>query len=302
MKRLAWVLVGALALTGGMGCEDEKPGGPAPKTSTLQDTKKAEAGAHEFEIIDEDDKQPGVLFMMEAPNEKLRGTLIEATRGKIQIPLNDITKTTGHLYVDLGKLLVVQNKPDADGKFDGEWKKEPLQNQHAREWLQITCEESKDGKVAEDQMAECKKQAKLNKNAEFVIEKVESDTKDITKMKGATRKVTVTVSGNFLLHQIAKPQTAKMEITFNMKGDKAESIHIKTVEPFAVKLSDHNVGPNDVFGKFAKGTISTLDKFINDYKKVAEEAEVKLDLKGKFSKMISAEAMGAASASPSATK
>lgn len=302
-KRIVWVLAGTLFLTGGLGCDDAKPGGDAaPKTSTLTDTKPAAAGAHEFEVADTDDKTPGVTFMMEAPNEKIRGTLIQATTGKLQIPLDDVTKTTGHLYVDLGKLLVVQNKPDADGKFSGEWKEEPLQNQHAKEWLQVTCAESKDGKVADDQMAECEKQAKLNKNVEFVIEKVETDTKDITKLTGDSRKINATVSGTFLLHQIAKPQSAKVEITFAMKGDKAESVSIKTVDAFAVKLSDHNVGPNDLFGKFAKSTLSTLDQFVNDYKKVAEAAEITFDFKANFSKMLPAGAKGAPSAASSSQK
>jgi hypothetical protein len=306
MKKIAWVLVGALALMGGLGCEGEKPTGPATKTSTLQDTKPKAAGAHEFEITDTDDKNPGVRFEMVAPNEKIRGTLVKATTGKLQIPLDDITKTSGHLYVDLGKLLVVQNKPDDDGKFTGEFKENKLQNDHAKEWLQVTCDESADGKkVADDQMDACQKEAKLNKNVEFVIEKVETATKDVTKLTGDTRKVIATVSGTFLLHQIAKPQSAKVEITFVMKGDKPVSIAFKTVEPFSVKLADHVIGPNDAFGKFAKGTLSTLEKlgaFQNEHKKVAEAAEVSFDITAKFTKMSAGGAKGAPSAASSAKK
>lgn len=298
-----WGCVGSLALLGGLGCEGEKTAPAAPSATTLQDTKPKAAGAAEFEVADTNEKQPGVTFSMEAPNEKIRGTLVKATTGKIQIPLDDITKTTGHLYVDLGKLLIVQNKPDADGKFSGEFEENALQNDHAKEWLQVTCDENKAGqKVAEDQMEECKKQAELNKNVEFVIEKVDADKKDITKLKGDVRKVTATISGTFLLHQRKKTQTAKVEITFKMKGDEPESIQFKTTEPFAVKLGDYGVGPNDAFGKFAKGTLQTLDQFINEHKKVAEAAEISLDLTAKFSKMAAGDAKGSAPAAPSAKK
>ncbi len=303
-KQIACVVVAAFALVGGAGCDSgQQNAQAAPKTSTLVDTKPKAAGSYEFEIADIDEKNPAVSFMMDAPNEKIRGTLVKATTGKIQIPLDDITKTTGHLYVDLGKLLLVQNKPDADGQFSGEFKAQELQNDHAKEWLQVTCEENAGGqKVADDQADACQKQAKLNKNVEFVIEKVETDTKDVTKLTGDTRKVIATVSGKFLLHQIAKPQSAKVEIVFNMKGDAVTSIAFKTLKPFAVKLSEHNVGPNDAFGKFAKSTLQTLDQFINKHKKVAEAAEISFDFKANFTKMLASGATGAASAPPPANK
>lgn len=293
MRRFAWVVVGALAF-GATGCEDAKPGGPAPKTSTLQDAKPKAAGAHEFEVSTDTAK---VTFMMDAPNEKIRGNLATATTGKVQVPLEDITKTTGHLYVDLGQLVVGQNKPNDDGTFGEEWKEIPLQNEHAKEWLQIACV-----KVPDDKMAECEKVAKLNKNVEFVIESVETETKDVTKLTGDTRKVTATISGNFLLHQVAKKRSAKVEIVFTMKGDEPQSIAIKTVEPFAVKLSEHEVGPNDVFGKFAKGTLQTLDQFISEHKKVAEAAEISLDFTAKHTGMAKAAPAGAPSAATSAEK
>ncbi len=272
MRHVAWVLVTALALAGA-GCEDDKGGGPAPKTSTLQDDKPKAAGAHELEIQTEGSS---VTFMMEAPNEKIRGNLANAARGSLQVPLTDLNKTTGHLYVDLGKLVVGQKKPKDDGSFDEEWTENPLQNEHAKEWLQIACV-----KVPEDKLADCEKTAELNKNTEFLIEKVEADTTDLTKLTGDTRKVTATVTGKFLLHQVAKVRSAKVELTFKLKGEQLESLTIKTVEPFAVGLSEHEVGPNDVFGKFAKGTFQTLDKFISDTKKVAEAAEVSFELTAK---------------------
>lgn len=293
MRRLVWVVAGAMALCA-VGCEENGAGGPAPKTSTLTDAKPKAAGAHEFEI---DTDSAKVTFMMEAPNEKIRGNLATATTGKIQVPLDDVTKTTGHLYVDLGKLVVGQNKPNDDGTFGDEWKEIPLQNEHAKEWLQIACV-----KVPDDKLAECEKVAKLNKNVEFVIESVETETKDVTKLTGDVRKVTATVSGNFLLHQVAKKRSAKVEIVFNMKGDKPESIAIKTLEPFAVKLGEHEVGPNDVFGKFAKGTLQTLDQFISEHKKVAEAAEISLDFSAKQVGMAKSDAAGAPSGAKSAEK
>ncbi len=292
MHKHTWLIAGALALAT-TGCpDDNKQPTPAPKASTLKDTKPKAKGAHEFEL----EKTSKVTFAMDAPNEKIRGNMADATRGKLQIPLDDVTKTTGHLYVDLGKLVVGQQKPNDDGKFEGDkWEEIPLQNEHAKEWLQISCV-----KIPADKQAECEATAKKNRNVEFVIEKVEADHKDVTKLKGDTRKITATVSGNFLLHQVPKKRSAKVEITFKMKGEEPVSVAVKTVEPFAVKLSEHEVGPNDVFGKFAKNTLQTLDQFINEHKKVAEAAEISLDFTAKFAGMAKPSGSTAPASSPKA--
>jgi hypothetical protein len=286
MRKTLWVLIAAAGVAASTGCKEETAPAPAPKASTLQDTKPVAAGAAEFEV---DKGTAKVSFSMEAPNEKLRGAVDGATTGKIQVPLTDVTKTTGHLYVDLEGLHLFKRVKTDDFKEEEE---NPLQNQHARTWLEITCKD-----VAEADMAKCEAESKKNKNVEFTIEKVETEQKDVTKMTGDERKVTATVTGTFLLHQIPKQHTAKCEIVFKMKGDKVESITIKTVEPFDVKLAEHEVRPRDTFGKLAK---KTLDALINEDKKVAEAAQISLDLTAKFTAMQSGDTKPAASSAGSA--
>jgi YceI-like protein len=252
--------VAAIALCfaiGATGCDDKQTT-LAPEATALQDTKPRAAGAQNFAI---ETKGSKVDFMMEAPREKIRGHVADATSGSFQIDPTDVTKTTAHLYVDIGGIELYQQVcDDATGKCEEE-KKQELQNKHARDWLEI----------AEDAPPEVKKK---NSNVEFVITKVEPDNKDVSKMTGAERKVNATVTGDFLLHGHKTVKTAKLEITFKYNGDKPESVSVKTTGPFAVGLAEHDVRPREAFGKIAK---KTLDILVKEDKKVAEEAQVSVE-------------------------
>lgn len=253
-------------------CDDQPTPNVAPSATTLTDTKPKAAGAMDFAI---DTAGSSVTFMMEAPKEKIRGKVENATRGEVQIDLGDVTKTTGHLYVDLKSLELYQQVAAEDGSFKAE-EKHAVQNEHARTWLEIgPCDDA-------DDAAACEDAKKKNENVEFVITKVETDKKDVMSLSGDTRTIKATVTGDFLLHQHKTQKTAEVEITFQMKGDKPESVTIKTVKPFAIGLAEHDVRPRTAFGKIAA---KTLDVLINEEKKVAKEAEVGLDLKAKFSGM-----------------
>ncbi len=263
------IALAALALAFAAGCGDEKASkdSAAPSATTLKDTKPKAAGATTFEVTKAGSK---VGFNMDAPVEKIRGKVDEAATGEIAIDLTDITKTTGHLFLDIGGLEIFQRKADDDGKF-GEEKKVDKQNEHAHQWLEIgPCD---DDKVDDEE--KCKAMVKKNRNVEFVITKVTTDTKDVTKLTGDERKVTATVEGDFLLHQKKTKKTAKLAITFKMKGDKAESVHIETVEPFVVGLEEHEVKPREAFGVLAKATLDTLGQ------KVGKEAAVTVSFDAK---------------------
>jgi hypothetical protein len=264
-----------LAAFASTACEGDKPTSTAPSATTLKDTKPKAAGAMDFSIETTGAK---VDFMMEAPNEKIRGHVADATKGEVQIDLADVTKTTGHLYVDLQNLTLYQQIKGADGEF-GEEKKSDLQNEHAQNWLEIAPCADGDDKSA------CETAKKKNENVEFVITKVETDKKDVTKLTGAERKINATVTGDFLLHQKKTTKTAKVEITFMMKGDKPESVKIKTIEGFAIGLAEHDVRPRTAFGKLAA---KTLDALVSEDKKVAKEAAVSFELAAKFKGMAKA--------------
>lgn len=256
------IALAALVLAfAGTGCGDEKASKDvAPSATTLKDSTPKAAKALTFEVTKAGSK---VGFDMEAPVEKIRGRVEDAATGKIDIDLTDVTKTTGHLYLDIGGLELFQRKADDDGEF-GEEEKVEKQNEHARQWLEIgPCDSDK-----VDDAEKCKAMVKKNRNVEFVITKVTTDTKDVTQLTGDERKVIATVEGDFLLHQKKTKKTAKLSITFKMKGDKPESVHVETVEPFEVSLEEHEVKPREAFGVLAKATLDSLGK------KVGKEAAV----------------------------
>jgi hypothetical protein len=285
MKLQRWALASGTALLLGVvtlglaGCEDDKPTSTAPSATTLKDTKPKAAGAMDFAI---QPTETNVGFTMDASNEKIRGRVPKATKGELQIDLTDLTKTTGHLYVDLHSLSLYQRRKGPDGEFSEE-KKNDLQNEHARNWLEIgPCEEA-------DDVEACEAAKKKNENVEFVITEVETAQTDVTKLKGDERKVTAKVTGDFLLHQKKTTQTAEVTITFHMKGDKPETVRVETVEPFSVGLAEHDVRPRTAFGKLAE---KTLDVLVSKDKKVAKKAKVSVSFTAKFAGM--ADTKGAA--------
>ena len=267
MNGKTWALTAATILTSLVltGCPEDKPTNVAPSATTLEDSKPKPMGAMDFSITKKGSK---VDFMMEAPREKIRGRVHDLTWGEVNIDPNDITKTKAHLYVDLkGLELYQQVAAEKEGEY-GEEKKSDLQNEHARAWLEIgSCDDA-------DDKAKCESAKKKNENVEFVIESVSADQKDIAALKGDSRTLKAKVTGKFLLHQHKTTKTAEIEITFKMKGDKPESVSIKTTKPFAIGLAEHDVRPRTAFGKLAS---KTLDILVKEDKKVAKEAQVSLD-------------------------
>jgi hypothetical protein len=247
----------ALAATSAAGCDD-KPATPlAPTSTALQATKPATAGAKKFTV---DKASSKVDFTMEAPQEKIRGRVPGATEGELQIDPTDLTKATGLLTVDISGIEVYQTKMDDDaGKF-GEETKSDLQNTHVRNWLEIA------GDVPEDVR-------KKNSRVEFALRSVDSASqKDVSKMTGPERKVTIKATGDFLLHGRKTQKTAELEVTFRYDGDTPKSISVKSVKPFVVGLDEHDVKPREKWGVLAQKTLAILSP------KVAKDAEVSVDL------------------------
>jgi len=87
-------LLTALALAAGplAGCESTPSAPLAPSASALAPTKPAASAAKKFAV---DKATSKVEFMMEAPQEKIRGRVPTALEGELQVDLADLTKTTG---------------------------------------------------------------------------------------------------------------------------------------------------------------------------------------------------------------
>ncbi|WP_437518505.1 hypothetical protein [Sorangium sp. So ce1099] len=251
------LLLGALAASGlgAAACEEEKPR-LAPAATELKAPEAKAPAAATFAI---DRASSKVELAMDAPREKIRGRIQGAAAGTLQVDPADVTRTTGLITVDLSTLELFQTAVGDDGK-PGEEKKSDLQNEHARTWLEIS-------KDTPDDVRE------KNAKAQFAIRSIStSGEKDLTKMSGAERTVTVTASGDFLLHQRQSPRTVELIATFRYEGDRLAGLTVNTAKPFAVGLAEHDVRPREAFGKLAQKTLEVLSP------KVAKEAMVSLEL------------------------
>ncbi|MCA9689201.1 MAG: hypothetical protein KC636_06300 [Myxococcales bacterium] len=228
----------------------------AEKAEKLEVEKPADAGVATYTIQGADAK---VGFSMDAPFEKIRGKVPGAAiGGTIYADLDDLAKSTALIHVDLSALELFQQAKGDDGEF-GEEKKEDLQNEHARAWLEISPDTPEDVR-------------KKNERVEFSIKSVtNASTPAIAKMDGATRSVTFTATGEFLLHQRKAEKSAEIEATFHFEGDKPTKLTVKTVKPLLVGLDEYDVRPREGFGKLAAKALADLAP------KVAKEAAIELE-------------------------
>lgn len=288
-RKHSWmpIVVVALASTFGVGCEEEKPTTLAPTATALASSKApATAEAKTYEV---DKASSKVEFMMEAPQEKIRGRVTGATDGELSVDPTDITKTKGRLNVDISGIELFQTVANDKGEFAAETKSDK-QNEHARAWLEISPDTPEDVRAA-------------NSKVQFVLSKIDgASTKDISKMTGAERKVTFKATGDFLLHGRKTEKTAELEATFKYEGDKLTSVDVKTSKPLTIGLEEHDVKPREAFGKLAQKTLQALSP------KVAKDALVSMEFTAKLGTgapkpvMTGAPAAsGAPSAGPSAT-
>ncbi len=258
----AWLVALCLAV----GCsKKEPPAELAPVSSAALEAPKA-AGALTVSV---DAPTSAVKFLMDSPLEKIDGDAPGSASGDLSLDLTDLAKTTGLIHVDLDKLTLYQQKrPDGTGEYQARTKN-PLQNQHARDWLQLVAHE---GEVTPEQAAQ-------NRIAEFRIDKVEPSEKNVTAMSGAERKVTATVSGTLRLHGRQAPKSAKVELTFHFTGDHFDSVGVKTLEPFDVNLEQFEIHPRDGAGKLVKSITETIATTLKG--KIKGEAPVRIDFTAK---------------------
>ncbi len=239
----------------------------APVSSvSLEAPKVATASATTLTI---DAPSSSVKFLMDSPLEKIDGDAPGSATGELSVDLDDLGKSSGLVKIDLDKLTLYQQKrPDGSGAYQ-ERKQNPLQNQHARDWLQIVAHE---GEVTPEQVAQ-------NRIAELRIEKVEPSVKSVAALTGAERKVTATVSGALRLHGRQAQKSAKVELTFHYVGDKLESLGVRTLEPFSVNLEQFEIHPRDGAGKLVKSITETIATTLKG--KLKGEAPVVLDFTAK---------------------
>lgn len=253
---VAAAMMGAVAL----GCEDKPASDLAPTASALVPAKPASATAIKFEV---DAATANVGFLMDAPLEKIHGRAPGSMSGEVFVDLEDITKSSGLVKVDLFKLELFQQKRPKEGEEFGEEVKSDKQNEHARAWLEI-----------DEQAPEVKRQE--YRSIEFQVTKIEAKgDKSLAAMTGDERTLTVTVTGEFRLHGRKTTKTTDLEVTVKYAGDKPVSARFKSLKPLMVGLDEHDVRPREAFGKLAQKTLEAMSP------KVAKEAAVSLDFEAK---------------------
>jgi polyisoprenoid-binding protein YceI len=253
LQRVFWL---ALMLAVGAGCREKKSEHAAEAASALVPSRPASDQALPFSV---DGASSKVSFLMEAPIEKISGEAPGALDGELFVDASDVGRSTGLVKVDLEKLVLYQEKRDNENAAFTEKKKNDLQNQHARTWLEISSDAPSEVREA-------------NRFAEFRITRLENPSiANVAAQAGAERKLTATVVGDLRLHGRKKEQRAKVEVAFTFAGDKPTQVRVRTLEPMPVSLEDYDVRPREAFGKLAQKTLDALGS------KVARVAPIQLE-------------------------
>jgi hypothetical protein len=256
------MLSGAVVLAGVLACSKQKAPEQelAPVASALEAALPQAPGAIPLRI---DSSSSSLTFSMDSPLEKIHGEAPKSLQGELFVNPSDLTKSSGLVKADLKLLTLYQEKRADEQAAYGERTKSDKQNEHAQDWLQLN---AKQGEVTAEQ-------AESNRWAELKILALENPSAtDVTKLSGAERKVTATVSGDFRLHGRKASKRAKVELNFKYAGDELQAVEVKTLEPFPITLEEFEVHPRDAAGKLVK----TLSEAIasNLKGKVAQDAPV----------------------------
>lgn len=258
-----WFLVGSLSVGLALSaCKDKPSATLAPTASALQ-AAPVMASATPFGV---DSASSKVTFLMDSPLEKIDGDASGGLVGDLFVDLADMSKSTALVKVDLQKLVLYQRKRADEKTGYSERAKSDLQNEHARNWLQIV---ARDGDVSAEQ-------AEANRWAEFKIDRLEGATlSNVAGAAGPERKLSATASGEFRLHGRKLNKSVKLELELAYAGDKPLSIHVKTSEPLNIGLEEFEVNPRDNAGKFVKSLTDALSSNLKG--KVAQQAPLMLD-------------------------
>lgn len=254
------VPVVAFLLATGCGKKEEAPKVElAPTASALEAPKPASDKSQKVTV---ESSSSSVKFLMDAPLEKLDGDAPGSISGDLHIDFEDLAKSTGLLKVDLDKLTLYQQKRADEGKEYGKREKSDKQNEHARDWLQLTVRE---GETTAEQVAQ-------NRFVEYRIDKLEPSAPNVLTVVGPERKFTATASGVVRLHGRQAPKSTKVELTFRFDNDKFQSLSVKTLEPLVLELEKFEVHPRDGAGKFVKSVTDAISSNLKG--KIKNEAPI----------------------------
>lgn len=183
-------------------------------------------------------------FLIDAPLEKIKGRSGKL-RGGLQLNPSDLEATRGQIQVDLDDLKTVTfNDPSKDSK----------QTEHAHNWLQLGAD------VPEKERGE-------NRWVRFTIRSIRSSSvnriADAPEREGK-RTVSIVAEGDVWLHGVSAAKTVKLTVEFQGPAAAPTSVHVVGTEPLVLSLEKHDIKPRDVAGKFLNGALEKVGKKIDD--------------------------------------
>jgi polyisoprenoid-binding protein YceI len=190
-------------------------------------------------------------FLIDAPAEKIKG-MSEDAKGELSIDPMDLGKSRGEVSIKMTAL--------ATSTF-GDKGKDDSQTEHARNWMEVGPESAAD------------KKAKFE-FAKLTITGVETATPKLADVKeeGGARTFKAKVMGDLWLHGITSKKTLAVTITVKGPADAPTEVTVKTDEPFAISLKEHEIMPRDKLGSFLNGALEKIGKKIDDKVQVSIEA------------------------------
>jgi len=242
------LLAGSLVVSG---CDKKEEPTPAreapPPAASSAAAPTAGSAVKAFTVAEAGDAS----FLIDAPLEKIKGTS-PRLRGTLQIDPAKLSATRGGVDVDLGAMKT-HTFDDAE--------KNAKQTEHMQNWFELGNDVDK-------------KQRDENQWARFTIKSVKvTGDEELAKVaeKDGARTVEITAEGDLWLHGVTAAKTVKLSVAFKGPADAPTEITVKTMDPIAVSLKEHDVKPRDLAGKFLQGSLEKIGQKIDDKAQVSLE-------------------------------
>ena len=213
-----------------------------------QDQKVAAAGSKRFAVDD-----AGSLKIWMESGEKFSAE-VGKLGGVFDVNLDDLAKSTGEVTADLDTFK--STTPEID---------DATQTEHAKNWFEI----------GNDVPAAQRDDYRV---ARFTIETIAKSSakslRDAPEKDGA-RTVTLDAHGTLRVHGRGSPKDARVELVFRGPPDAPSAVSFRTLDPIAASLSEHDVKPRDVTGRFLAGALEKVGKKIDDRPLIRVEGTAK---------------------------
>ncbi|MGH7286371.1 MAG: YceI family protein [Polyangiaceae bacterium] len=192
-------------------------------------------------------------FLIDAPLEKIKGMSEEVT-GYLDVNPKELAKSGGVVKVRLSTLKT--------STFD-DTDKNVAQTEHARNWME----------VGNDSAPETRMKYEW---ATLTVTSIEATPASLADAKDGVVKAKV--SGDLAIHGATSKETIPVTLTFKGPADAPTELDIKTDEPMAVSMKEHDVKPRDKVGGFLNGALDRIGKKIDDKVQVSFDGVSKVSM------------------------